>query len=36
MLYNWFTHGKLERTDGSSVTEGINNNNNSTCVCIIM
>ena len=23
MLYNFFTHGKLERTEGSSITEGI-------------
>lgn len=23
MLYNWFKHGKLERSEGSSITEGI-------------
>ena len=23
VLYNWFKHGKLERTEGSSITEGI-------------
>lgn len=23
VLYNWFTSGKLERSEGSSVTEGI-------------
>ena len=23
VLYNWFTNGKLERSEGSSVTEGI-------------
>ena len=23
VLYNWFKHGKLERTDGASITEGI-------------
>lgn len=23
VLYNWFTHGKLERSEGGSVTEGI-------------
>ena len=23
VLYNYFTKGKLERTDGSSITEGI-------------
>ena len=23
VLYNWFTHGKLERSEGSSITEGI-------------
>lgn len=22
MLYKWFTHGKLERSEGSSITEG--------------
>ncbi len=22
-MYNWFHHGKLERTEGSSITEGI-------------
>ena len=23
VLYNYFTHGKLERTDGGSIAEGI-------------
>ena len=23
VLYNYFSHGKLERTEGSSITEGI-------------
>ena len=23
VLYNWFKHGKLERSEGSSITEGI-------------
>lgn len=23
MLYNWYKNGKLERSDGSSITEGI-------------